>query len=226
MNQKKLYNSTLTCPVCQKPFPVTKVRLGSYRIASQDTDFAINYEGINPILYGVFVCENCGYAALSDRFDNINPKEKKIIASQISPHWEPKSYSGERTLDSALDAFKLALYCMQLLKAKSSDIAKICMRIAWIYRWKGEPREMVFLKFALEYYSDAYQNEEFPLDKMDEPHCTYLIAELHRKLGNLEEATQWFGRLFNNPKARQNHRLSNMAHDQYQLVKELKQGNK
>jgi uncharacterized protein (DUF2225 family) len=223
MNSKKIYNTTITCPVCDQPFPATKVRLGSYRVASQDSDFAINYEGINPILYDVLVCENCGYAAFQDRFANISPKEKKIIASNIAPHWNQKSYSGERTLDSALDAFKLALYVLQLRKAKSSEIAKICLRIAWIYRWKSDPRETEFLKFALDYYSDAYQTEDLPFEKLDGPHCTYLIAELHRKVGNIEEATQWFGKLFNSPEARQNQRLWNMAHDQYQLIKDLRQ---
>ena len=223
MNNKKIYNSTITCPVCEQQFPATKVRHGAYRVASQDSDFAVNYEGINPILYEVFVCPHCGYAALQERFPNIGTKDQKIIAAEVSPHWKYKDYSGERTLDTALDAFKLALYGLQLRKAKSSEIAKICIRIAWLYRWKADPREQEFLKFAVDYYCDAYQNEDFPLEKLDEYNCVYLIAELHRKVGNIEEATKWFGKILNSPKARENRRLMDKVRDQYQLIKDLRQ---
>lgn len=226
MDQKKLYNSTITCPICEQEFEGTKVRMGSYRVAGQDSDFAVHYEGINPILYEVFVCPHCGYAALQDRFTKINPKDKAIIAAKIAPLWKPKDFSGERNLDNALNAFKLALYALQLRNTvKSSEIAKICIRIAWIYRWKEDPREAEFLKFACDYYTDAYQNENFPIEKLDEPHCVYLIAELNRRLGQTEEATKWFGRLFNSPEARGDRRLWDMAHDQYDLIKNSKAEN-
>ena len=222
MDTKTIYNTTVLCPVCEQKFTATKVRLGAYRVLSQDSDFAVNYEGVNPILYQIFVCENCGYAAFQDRFTELTPKEKKIIATQIGAHWKPRSYSGERTLNVALEAYKLALYCLQLRNGKNNELAKICLRIAWIYRWKGDSREMDFLKLALELYTEAYQKEDFPFDKMDAPHCTYLIAELNRRIGNLEEATQWFGRLFNDPAARHDKNLWDLAHEQYQLIKEAK----
>jgi uncharacterized protein (DUF2225 family) len=223
MDSKKIYNTTVSCPVCNNQFPGTKVRLGSYRILSHDSDFAVNYEGVNPILYDIFVCNNCGYAAYQDHFDIIRPKDKTLIATQVYPFWKQRSYSGERTLNTALQTYKLALYLLQLRDAKSSEIAKTCLRIAWLYRWKGDPRETEFLQFALEYYSRAYQIERFPLEKMDDAHCTYLIAELHRKLGNLEDAAQWFGKLFSNPQARQKRALWDLAHEQYQLVKNLRE---
>ncbi|HOP74463.1 MAG TPA: DUF2225 domain-containing protein [Bacillota bacterium] len=225
MAPKTIYNTTVVCPACEREFTATKVRLNAYRVLSQDSDFAAIYEGVNPILYQVFVCEHCGYAAFQDRFDQLNPKERKIINTQVGAYWKHKSYSGERTLDSALEAYKLALYCLQLRKAKSSEIAKTCLRIAWIYRWKGDQREKDFLKFALELYTEAYQSEDLPFDKMDAPHCIYLIAELNRKTGNLEEATKWFGRLFSSPEARQDKFLWDLAHEQYQLVKDSKEGN-
>jgi uncharacterized protein (DUF2225 family) len=222
MNAKKIYNSTITCPVCEQPFFAPKVPFGSYRIISRDSDFAINYDGVNPIFYEIFVCEHCGYAEYQNHFATISPKDKQIIITQIAPHWKHKSYSGDRTLDQALETFKLALYNQQLCKAKSSLIAKTCLRIAWLYRWKKDSREAEFLKFALEYYIDAYQSENFPFEKLDEPHCTYLIAELNRKIGNLEDAAKWFGILFNCPAACQNRSLWNMAYDQYQIIKDLK----
>ncbi len=223
MDKTKIYDSVTTCPVCEQKFPGTKVRVGSHRVASQATDFAIQYEGVNPILYEIFVCPHCGYAAFQNNFDYVKPKDKKLFAAALAPHWRPKSYNGERTLDSALDTFKLALYCLQLRKAKNSEIAKTCLRIAWIYRWKDDPREVDFLKFALDCYTEAFQTEEFPLEKLDEPHCIYLIAELHRKLGDIEEATRWFGRFFNNPAARANRSLMDKARDQYQLIKDLRE---
>ena len=47
-----------------------------------------------------------------------------------------------------------------------------------------------------------------------------MIAELHRRLGNNEEAIKWFSRLISSPDARRNAKLLECARDQIQLVKD------
>jgi lipopolysaccharide biosynthesis regulator YciM len=49
----------------------------------------------------------------------------------------------------------------------------------------------------------------------------YIIGELHRRLGNNDEAIKWFSRLIGSPDARRNQSLMNMTRDQFQLVKDL-----
>lgn len=216
----RLYNKTIACPVCMKEFQVTKVKSNASKISSIDTDFCIYYEGINPFLYDVWVCEHCGYAAQSEKFDKITLKDSKLIISSITPKWSQRSFSGERTIEQALETFKLALINLDARKGKPSEYAKICLRIAWLYRLMGDPREIDFLKYTAENYTKAFQTERFPLDKLDENTCMYTIAELNRRIGNYEEAAKWFSSIISSPDARHNAKILEKTRDQYQLTKE------
>jgi len=217
-----LYNKEIICPVCNNKTEVTKVKSKSSVISSKDTDFCIHYEGTNPILYDVWVCEHCGYAAQRERFENISNIEANKIKERISPFWKSRKFNGERNIDDALESFKLALLNLQQMDAKSIYLAKVCIRIAWMYRLKKDDREIEFLKYALRFYIETYDKEKFPIKKFDEYTCMYLIAELSRRVGNLNESINWFNRLINSPEARTNKNLMELARDQYHLAKNQK----
>lgn len=214
-----LYNKEVICPVCKKRFNVTKIKIKGCKVASRDTDYCIFYEGLNPLYYDVWVCENCGYAAQADKFGDIGDRDAKIIRENLLPRWKKRSFAGERSVDTSLDAFKLVLYNLQLRKAKSSEFAKICIRIAWLYRMKNDEKEHEFIKYALKYYTDTYEKENFPVDKLDEFTCLYMIGELNRRAGKYEEAVKWLSRLISSPDARRNPALIETAREQFQLVK-------
>jgi uncharacterized protein (DUF2225 family) len=137
MNEN-LYNTEVTCPVCTKKFSVTKVKSRACKVKERDTDFCVYYEDINPLFYDAWVCENCGYAALSDKFLEIPPREADIIMEKITPKWRKRSFSGERSIDTAIEAFMLVLLNHQLRAIKASELAKACIRIAWLYRYQGQ----------------------------------------------------------------------------------------
>jgi uncharacterized protein (DUF2225 family) len=109
---------------------------------------------------------------------------------------------------------------MKVRNAKNSEIAKVCLRIAWLYRFKEDPKEIEFLNFALTSYNDAYQKERFPLDKLDEITCMYIIAELYRRVGKFDDSILWFSRIVSSAEARSKPQLIDMARDQYQLAKD------
>jgi len=217
---ERLYNKTIKCPVCGNSFDATKIKAKTAKVVSRDSDFCVYYEDINPIFYDVYVCEFCGYASLADKFDDISERDRAILRDQLAPKWTKRSFAGERTADSAIEAFKLALYNLQIRKAKDSELSKVCIRIAWLYRLKNDPRENDFLKFALRCYSEAYQREDLTSDKLDETTCMYMIAELNRRLGNIAEAARWFSRIMSSPEARKNAVILEKAREQYQLVKD------
>lgn len=221
-----LYYKEIICPVCKKKIEVTKVRSKACTIKSKDSDFCLYYEDINPIFYDVWVCEFCGYAAQGERFEELSDVEAKRVMNNITPHWKSRKFSGERTIEIAMEAFKLALYNLQIINAKASDMAKVCIRIAWLYRLNSDEREKEFLKHALRFYTEAYDKEAFPINKLDEYTCIYLIAELNRRVGDLESATTWFNKLISSPGAKANKVLIEMAREQYHLVREEKMNNK
>lgn len=216
-----LYNKKIICPVCNREIEVTKVKTKGCKIRSRDTDMCVQYEDLNVLFYDAWVCENCGYAALQDKFEALFTRDIATIKDKISSNWVQRSFTGERDVEKAIEAFKLTLLTLKVRNAKASELAKVCLRIAWLYRDKGDnKRETEFLNFALTAYNEAYLKERFPLDKLDEFTCMYIIAELFRRVGKLDDAIQWFSRIVASPQARSNPKLIDMARDQYQLAKD------
>lgn len=217
---ENLYSKEIECPVCRRKFKVTKVKARGCKVDRRDADFCVHYVGINPIYYDAWVCEHCGYAAQADKFLNIPYREADIIKDQIAPKWKQRSFEGERSIETAIEAFKLVLLSHQVRGAKASELAKVCMRIAWLYRFKEDERELEFIRFALKYYTETYEKERFPADKLDENTCLFMIAELNFRAENYEDSVKWFSRLISSPDARRNPALIEAARDEFQLVKE------
>ena len=215
-----IYNKKVICPVCNSEIEVTKVKTKGFKVKSRDTDMCVHYEDFNPLFYDVWVCEHCGYAALQDKFETVMSRDIPLIRNGISSHWSKRSFTGERDIDNVIEAFKLALLNLKVRNAKSSEVAKICLRIAWLYRFKGDPKETDFLNFTIAGYSEAFEKERFPIDKLDEYTCMYIIAELYRRVKKYDEATQWFSRIMSSMGARNNIKIMDMAREQFQLLKE------
>lgn len=216
-----LYKKTVKCPVCEKNFEVAKLKIKGLRVIARDTDYCTHYEGLNPLFYDIWVCEHCGYAAQSEKYEEISGRDSKMIFEKLEPKWGKRKYNGERTVDVAIETYKLALLNLQIRQAKPSEFARICLRIGWLYRFKEDTeKEMEFLKHAVKYYDDTYQREKFPVDKLDEYTCLYMIGELNRRIGNLDAAVIWLGRLLSLPNARKNPNLIEVAREQFQLVKD------
>ncbi len=217
-----LYNKTLKCPVCNKDFEATKVRTKSIKVESRDSDFCVHYEGLNPMFYEISVCENCGYAAFTEKFEQLDFKSAGKIAETIAPRWNKRSYKGDRTIDIALETFKLALFNLQVIKAKNVDLAKVCLRISWLYRLKKDEKEREFLQFTLNCYNEIFEKERLPVDKLDEATCMYMIAELNRRVGNFDDSIKWFSKFISSSIGRSNAMLLEKARDQFQLAKDNK----
>jgi uncharacterized protein (DUF2225 family) len=221
--EEALYNKNVTCPVCEKKIEVTKVKSRSCIVSSRDTDFCVYYKTVNPMFYDAWVCEFCGYAAQSERFEEISSKNVEKIIKEITPRWKKRDFTGVRDIEKAKEAFKLALYNVQTIDSRPSDYAKVCLRIAWLYRILKDEREEKFLKHALKFYYEIYEKEELPVGKMDKFTCMYMIAELNRRVGNYEEAIKWFSRLVSSQEARENKVIMEMAREQYYIAKEQKE---
>jgi uncharacterized protein (DUF2225 family) len=225
---KAVYNSKIVCPVCDSNIEYTKVRSKAIRLIKQDSDYCPYYEGENPILYEAVICSECGYGAHVTSFSNINRYDREKVRKKISDKWHKRSFTGQRTVDQALEAFKIVLLNLNEIEGLKSEIAKICMRIAWLYRYaENGTQENKFLNYALDYYKEAYSQEDLTEEgKLDEYTCLYIIGELSKRLELYEESTQWLSRLimsYADPqqKAKIPQRLIESARDLYQEVKDI-----
>lgn len=213
-----LYEKTFVCPVCEKEFKSKTLKNGKTRRMGSDTDLMPIYQGPNPLFYDVHICPNCGYSALNQYFDKIKQEQALLIKAVISPKFRPKAYPETYDENIAIERYKLALLNAVVKKAKTSEKAFICLKIAWMYRLlKNFEEEKKFLEQAYIGFKEAFEKEAFPICGMDNYTLSYLIGELARRLGNNEEALLWFSKVIVTPGV--NPRLKEMARDQKDLIK-------
>lgn len=217
---KALYDKEIQCPVCKNLFHTKKMRSSAIRIEKRDTDFCVYYNGENPIFYGVFVCPNCGYAALESVFQEISPSGKKIVLEKIGTKWTQRDFGSERDTYKAIEVYKLALLNGQLLNQKKGIIGTLCLRLAWLYRYIHEDRELDFIEHAANCFEEAFRYESLPIGNLDEVSLLYLLGELNRRLKKYDEAIDWFNKAVSNPNIKRKRKLDMLARDQWSLAKE------
>lgn len=214
-----LYDKEVTCPVCGFNFKVKAVKTSGYRALKKDSDFFTRYSLVNPYYYDVWLCNSCGYAAMKVDFERIKESQKQQVLEKITKKWHGKDYPEEYDINIAIERYKLALLNYVVTEAKASKKSFCCLKIAWMYRLlEDSENELLFLNQALEGLTYAYMNEDFPLNGMDKFSTMYLLGELNRRVGKIEEANQWFSKLITSPSADQ--KFKDMARDQRDLIKE------
>lgn len=215
-----LYEKNNKCIICNNSFSSKRLRATACRIDKREEDFYTSYKGHNPMHYEILVCPHCGYAATQTSFDSLSAKEISDIKEMLSGKVIGRSFCGERTVNDALDSFKLALFMAKSRDAKNSVIAGLSLKLAWIYREMKDAKENDFLEYALEQYKHAYDKESLPLGNLDEISVQYLIGELSRRLDKYKEAVFWFNKAVSNPDRANNPRIEKMAREQWILAKD------
>ncbi|KJS83834.1 MAG: hypothetical protein JM58_11945 [Peptococcaceae bacterium BICA1-8] len=184
-----LYDKEMECLYCNKTFITKKVRSKFIRIKKRDSDLCNHYEGINPYYYEVFVCSHCNYA-FTERFQPINNICNEIIKERYIKNTALANLNGERSLEQAVKAFKLALLCATLAGESSYILAGLCLKLAWLYRYDNNNEETRFLNNALDNYIKTY--EQGDIATLNKASLLYIIGELENSLGDYERARRWF----------------------------------
>lgn len=199
-----IFDKKVQCPVCDKEFKAKTVKTGKPRLLGSDSDLRPRYSGIDSIKYDAIVCPHCGYAALSRFFSYMTSTQAKLIKENVSSKFKTLPESGDTyTYDEAINRHKLALLNAVVKKAKNSERAYTCLKIAWLYRGKKENlpadapnlktlqeecsnNEKEMLSNAFEGFVVSRSKEDFPICGMDEATFDYLLADLAFRLGKYE----------------------------------------
>lgn len=221
---KELYDKELECPVCSNEFTTKKVRTSRLRLVKRDEDFLSYYNAENPIKYNIFVCPNCGYASHENRFSEINNMEIDLIEKNILAKWKKRDFGGIRSLDKAIEAYKLGLINGTLLNISKLELGNICLNLGWLNRLKEENKDEVeekrFLTLARKKFIKAYNTEDLSGSNMDESKLTYLIGELSRRIDKKEEALTWFNTCLSLDSTKMNPTIDKMAREQWRMTRE------
>lgn len=217
------YEKTITCIYCKEDFPTAKLRSKFVRVKKHESDFQPVYVNpdVNGIYYNVFVCEHCGFSFTEDFSRYFVPGTKQVIQSQIVERFVRRSYNGERTVFQALEAYKLALVCGNLKKEKNVVLAGLAMRIAWLYRsLSNEGQEQRFMKMARDYYIASYTTGDYSSTQMSEFRVSYMIGELSRRIGDIEEATRSFSHILEQQSTCLEPQIIAMTKEQWLIMRE------
>lgn len=219
MNES-LYSKKVTCPICGKEFSSMKAKVNSCKVEKKDEDFCTHYVDLNPLYYDIFVCPFCAYSASENSFGAINEKDVNLLKTAFSGRTVGRSFCTERDLNGAIAVYKLAIHTAELRNAKSSILAGLCLKLAWLYRFAGDKQEEVFLKYAQQNYLEAFDKEELPIGNLNEISMLYLLGELSRRLGKFNDAIAWFGKAVASPERNANPKIERLAREQWILAKE------
>jgi uncharacterized protein len=233
-----IFDKTFTCPVCDKEFKSKMVKSGKVKLLNLDPDLRPVYQNMDPLKYDAIVCPHCGFAALNRFFSYVTNTQATLIKANISASFKGLKDAGSIfTYDDAIARHKLALVNSIVKKAKTSERAYTCLKIAWILRGKAETlpkdtpnhkklieeleqEELDFIAKAYMGFDEAFSKETFPMCGMDEITMTLLMAELSRKIGKYDEASRWVSRVLISKDA--NERIKQKARDIKELIKDSK----
>lgn len=214
-----LFDKSYTCPVCDNKFVSKTVRTGKIKLLGSDIDLRPKHEQLDTLKYDAIVCHKCGYAAISRFFENMTLPQAKLIRENVSANYkdtpEPK---GIYDYDYAIEMHKLALLNAVVKKARASEKAYICLKMAWLCRGKAEnlsrdiedydevvkqckANERELLMNACQGFITAIETELFPMCGMDEITVDYLIAAIEMEIGEYEKAMKILSNIIVNREA-------------------------
>ena len=202
-----LFDKKCTCPVCDKEFTYRAIKTGKARLIGQDPDLRPRYEKMDPLKYDVIICPYCGYSALTRYLTQVTQGQGKLIKANFAGKIHGVKNSGILSYDDAITRHQLALACAIVKKAKDSEKAYICLKMAWLIRGKKETYDVnaedyeevmkqlradedEALRTAFDGFAKSRSAETFPIAGMDETTFDYLIAELAFRFNEFDMASR------------------------------------
>ncbi|MGI5902132.1 MAG: DUF2225 domain-containing protein [Desulfitobacteriia bacterium] len=222
-NLSVLYDKKIECSACKTLFTSKKVRSRFVKPQAVDSDFGPIYapgdEG-NPLLYFVAVCPECGFSFTEDFSKPLSSSVRQIIVNELSNKLDRSvDFCGPRDFSTAVRTYKLAIYSGELVREKHITFAKLCLRLAWLQRNKGDrEEEKRFLQLAATEFEQSYIHSDFNPEKVPEIFILYMIGELNRRLGNYDIALRYYDAVVNHRDRSRYTRYIKMAREQWKIA--------
>jgi len=213
-----IYDRGYECVVCDRKITAKTVKAGKCKLSHTDLDLRPVYEDIDVVKYDVIVCPYCGHAAITRYFKPLTSMQLKLVKENISKNFKMQYITGDTiSYEEAFQRYQLALANAIVKKARNSEKAYICLKIAWLLRgWQESlggsaeeqkkktelaAQEKQYLHNALEGFVVAVQSESFPMCGMDEITIDYLMAVLAMKFEKYDVASKLISTILTSPSA-------------------------
>src|SRR2546425_528094 len=126
-----------------------------------------------------------------------------------------RNLGGERQIEDASAAFRLAVDCYSLRSPNHQRLGGIYHRLAWLCRERADAaNETRYLAEALQQYLSGIEQAQ-PPDPTVELMTLYLIGELHLRLGDPVAAVTWLQKASQHPAFRQQPEVQRLTRERW-----------
>ena len=164
------------------------------------TDLRPIPSGADPMYMVIHTCPSCGYTGYDGAFKrkHLDAALKARIKEQITPLMKEFILTPKQQLLYEFPAperqYEFAAWIAQWEGDSLQSIGDLYLRAAWCCKDSKNPRrERLYRLKALEFYERAMELKEISASEIGV--CTYLIGELHRRVGEIGAAEIWFDRV-------------------------------
>lgn len=208
---------SVRCPICDSAFRTPVIKTGRARRKEPDLDLRPRFEGIDTNKYDIASCPKCGFTAMHRYFDHLAPVQVKLIREGVTSKFKTPPAKAiteleEVSYDTAIELYKVALYTAVVKKAKTSERAYICLKLAWLLRGKMEELSVdkennkaeieacqteynTFYEQAFDGFVKAMSSESYPMAGMDQSTVDLLIAAMAYNLSRYEYSARFVSEL-------------------------------
>ena len=214
-----IIDKKVRCPVCDKEFPIKAVLTTKLKRLEPDFDLRPNYEHVDKCKYDFMSCPNCGYSALDTTFAKIDTARVKLIRAEFCPSFKPQKETAlpeTYSYEYSIEKFKLALICTMKKRAKMSEKAYVCLKIAWLRRAQlkelegnkdADPKIVDMIQKEYQgFYSQAYEGFMKAVSSETPPYCgmaseavEYMLANMSVHYKKYDAAMKLIARLIQSP---------------------------
>ena len=180
----------LTCPICSNRFSSQAV-LSTDACGGKRTDFHEAAAGAQPLPYFIHTCSTCGYTGGERDFGDeavLSPALRKHVWGELAP----KLPSGPLT---GSEKYEFAAKVAAWQGAEPSRVGDLFLRAAWCCVDEGDTEaERYYRRYAAWGFEEALASYD-EVDRDERAVMTYLVGELWRRIGDVEQARWWFDRV-------------------------------
>jgi uncharacterized protein (DUF2225 family) len=185
------------CPNCGEAVPVAYLATMSFIELPLQSDL-FQPGDIEKVETLINTCAACGFTATTDDFMRGKVELSDTVRQQTNTHWRGRDFSDVRTAEQYGLLAQLQLW----EDAPPLEVAESYMKGAWCSAYHRSDDEMVYRLYALEQYKRALEANTVPAERL--PEVTYLVGELHRRLGEVDRANVYFERIIEQAKTNSN----------------------
>ncbi len=213
------YDKAFRCPVCDREFTSKKIKQKSIRVKARHDDLCTIYDGVDPRIYAVVVCQHCGYAAYDATFISISKKQIGLIKEHVTRYWPKVDYCDYRTEIEGVDTHLQAILCCNVMSSSKLQMGSIYLKLSWLCRNIGDDREFEYKAYASEFLEEGYINEPMSRAVIDELNLMYILGALSYQLGDHRKALRWFDAVLKVPEIKTYKKMEERIRDQWIEVK-------